>query len=213
VAVPPAARLAAQCAGRELAAEAFAGSAWNLPLPLRIELPEGRARIAARYSTRPFADAPYYSFRLGDTRASGRGAEVELLHHKLYLENPEPPVEHFEVTHGYNLPTANMVAPAGAWRLRIGLGMVVAHPEGRIAGRALDGVRTLLGGGYHIAGVTAQLAVGRRYGLGRGRVALTAAPEAKLTVSWARMSMPRGRLVVPNAALHLLGGLGVRRCR
>jgi hypothetical protein len=202
----------AQCAVRELAAEAFTGSAWSLPVPLTIALPEGTSRITARYGTRPFADAPYYSYRLGYARADGRGVEAEMLHHKLYLENPKPPVERFEVTHGYNLPMVNGVVPAGGWRLRVGVGMVVAHPEGRIAGRAIGGARTLLGGGYHIAGVTAQVAVGRRYALGSGRLALTAAPEAKVTASWARVTVAGVRVTVPNVALHLLGGVGVRRC-
>lgn len=195
---------------RELAAELFAGSAWSVPLPLVVDIPEGRSRIAARYSTRPFADAPYYSYRLSLAHADDPAVEVEMLHHKLYLENPRPPVEHFEVTHGYNLPTVNVASPTDGWQLRIGLGVVVAHPEGRIAGRDVGGVRTALGGGYHVAGLTMQLAVGRRYPLGSGQVVLTAAPEAKLTVSWARVAMQRGRVFVPNAALHVLGGLGVR---
>jgi hypothetical protein len=38
------------------------------------------------------------------------------VHHKLYLENPRPPVERFEVTHGYNLATAGVRAPAGGTR-------------------------------------------------------------------------------------------------
>ena len=178
-----------------------------------VELPEGRARLRARYSTRPFADAPYYSYRLGHAWAPGRAVEVELLHHKLYLQNPRPPVERFEVTHGYNLPTVNAVWPSSrGWQLRLGLGLVVAHPEGRIDGRAVGGGHTLLGGGYHIAGVTMQAALGRRYVLVHGRVAMTAAPEVKLTASWARIPLPHGRLSVPDVSLHALGGLGVWRC-
>jgi hypothetical protein len=177
-----------------------------------VELPEGRVRLHARYRTRPFADAPYYSYRLGHAWRPGRAVEVELLHHKLYLENPQPPVERFEVTHGYNLPTVSEVWPARGWQLRLGLGLVVAHPEGRIAGRAVGVGRTLLGGGYHIAGVTAQTALGRRYALGRSRVAMTAAPEVKLTASWARIPLPQGRLSIPDVSLHALGGIGARRC-
>jgi hypothetical protein len=182
-------------------------------VPLTLDLPGGRTRLRAAYSTRPFADAPYYSYRLAHASAAAdRAVEVEMLHHKLYLENPRPPVEHFEVTHGYNLPTAIVAWPTRGWQLRLGLGLVVAHPEGRIAGRGTYTGRTLLGGGYHVAGVTVQTAVGRRYALGRGRVAMTAAPEAKLTASWARIPLPRGRATVPDVSLHLLGGLGVRRC-
>jgi hypothetical protein len=200
------------CPGRSLTAELFTGSAWNLPLPLVVHLPEGRTVLAARYSTRPFADAPYYSYRVGRRRPDGAGMEVALLHHKLYLDNPAPPVERFEMTHGYNLPTVDVVGPGQGWQLRIGVGLVVAHPEGRIAGQQISGPRTVLGGGYHVAGITTQLAGGRRYALGRGQTALTAAPEAKLTASWARIRFDRGSVLAPNVALHVLGGLGVRRC-
>jgi hypothetical protein len=200
------------CSGQSLTVEVSTGSAWNLPLPLVVHLREGRTRMLARYSTRPFTDAPYYSYRVGRARAEGRGVEAEMLHHKLYLDNPAPPVEHFEVTHGYNLPTVNVVGPGQGWQLRIGLGIVVAHPEGRIAGQEVGRLRTVLGGGYHLAGLTTQLAAGRRYPLGRGRLALTATPETKLTASWARIHFDHGSVLVPNVALHMLGGLGVRRC-
>lgn len=210
--VAPGAALRAQCGTAAWSAELFGGSAWHLSMPLLVELPEGRTRLRARYSTRPFADSPYYSYRLGRTASDGRAIEAEMLHHKLYLENPRAPVERLEVTHGYNLPTVNVAWPAAEWQLRLGLGVVVAHPEGRIAGRGVGARRTLLGGGYHVAGVTAQAAVGRRYPLARGRVAMTAAPEAKLTASWARVPLERGRLTVPDVSLHALGGVGVRRC-
>jgi hypothetical protein len=88
----------------------------------------------------------------------------------------------------------------------------VAHPEGRIAGRAVGPVRSRLGGGYHIAGATAQLGVGRRHPLGRGAVAAFAAPELKLTASGARVPLAGGgSVLVPNVAVHALAGLGVRR--
>ena len=202
----------ARCPDRSYGAELFGGTAWSLPLPLTIDVPEGRARIRPRYSTRPFADAPYYSYRAALARRDA-GIEAEMLHHKLYLENPAPPLERLEISHGYNLPTINFLGPGSGWRFRVGLGLVVAHPEGRVAGRPIRAARTFLGGGYHIAGLTTQLAIGRQYPLARGRVAMTAAPEVKVTASWARMRLDEGSLVAPNVALHVLGGLGVRACR
>jgi hypothetical protein len=201
----------ATCPARSLAAELFGGTGWSLPLPLTLDGPDGRTRFRARYSTRPFADSPYYSYRLGVGGRDG-SIEAEMLHHKLYLENPVPPIDGLEITHGYNLPTINVAGPGDGWQLRVGLGIVVAHPEGRVAGRPVDASRSFLGGGYQIAGITTQVALGRRYALGRGRVAPTVAPEMKLTGSWASMRFGEGRLMVPNLALHVLGGLGVRRC-
>jgi hypothetical protein len=209
----PAAALGAQ---RDLTAEFFLGGAWSLPMPLVIRLPDERRVIRARYATRPFADAPYYAYRAGHGR-DGHAVEAELLHHKLYLERPPAPIEHFEVTHGYNLPMLLAAVPARGWTVRAGLGLVVAHAEGRIAGRQVGRAtgrrRTWLGGGYHLAGVATQLAAGRRYALGGGDVAMTAAPEVKLTAAWARIPLEDGSLLVPNIALHALGGIGVRQRR
>jgi hypothetical protein len=205
----------AQRAPREVHAEFLLGTAWSLPTPLVVRLP-GRAplRLRAHYATRPWSDAPYYAYRAGGGAAAASGGEAELLHHKLYLESPPPPVEHFEVTHGYNLLTLDAVRPAGPLALRVGGGLVIAHAEGSIAGMRIGGTRrTWLGGGYHVAGVTAQLAVGRDVALGRGRTFLYAAPEVKLTASVARVPLgdDGGSVVVPNVAVHALAGLGVRR--
>jgi hypothetical protein len=200
------------CSRHALVADAMTGTAWNLPLPLSVSLPEQSARLQARYSTRPFDFPLYYSVRLGRLDPTGRGVEMELLHHKLYLENPRPPVDRFEVTHGYNMLMVNAVGPARGWAWRLGLGLVIAHPEGVVGGRNISGLRTRLGSGYHIAGVTAQLATGRRYPLGRGRTVFTMGPEAKLTASWARIGLRPGHMDVPNVALHVLGGFGIRHC-
>jgi hypothetical protein len=203
---------AAQTTGRhESTAELLGGTAWSLRTPLIVRQPGApRVRLRARYSTRPWRDAPYYAYRVGHGSAQ-RAIEAELVHHKLYLENPAPPVERFEVTHGYNLATANARAPAGRWQLRLGVGLVVAHAEGRIAGAVLGRRRTFLGGGYHIAGATAQLALGRRYDLGRGTTTAFATPEAKFTASFARIPLEQGSVLVPNVAVHALAGLGVRQ--
>jgi hypothetical protein len=105
----------------------------------------------------------------------------------------------------------NAVRPAGGWQVRFGIGLVVAHPEGRIAGRDVKAKqRTLLGGGYHIAGGAFQVALGRRYALTSGSPVLTAAPEVKLTASFATMRLAQGALSVPNIAVHALAGIGVQ---
>ena len=183
-------------------ADVLAGAAWSLPLPLNFSGPSEALRFRANFSTRPFSDSPYYSVRLGHTN-DGRGVEAELIHHKLYLENPAPPIERLEITHGYNLPVINAVGPANGWQFRVGIGLVVAHPEGRVAGQNI-------GGGYRIAGGTIQLALGRRYPLNDGEVVVTATPEAKLTGSFARIRLPAGILSVPNIAFHALAGLGIQ---
>jgi hypothetical protein len=203
--------LPAQSAPSEtLAAELFTGFAWNLRTPLVIEHDGQRRVVRARWSTRPFDDAPYYSYRVARASVGGEIA-AEMLHHKLYLENPVPPIDRLEVSHGYNEPMFDVATRAEGFRWRLGIGLVIAHPEGEVAGRPIGPLRTLIGGGYQVAGISAQLAAGRRYPLNGGAVAMTASPELKLTAALARVRITRGSLLVPNVALHALGGLGVRR--
>ena len=213
----------AQAGGRarEAHAEFLLGTAWSLPTPLVIRLPrDAPVRLRARYSTRPWSDAPYYAYRAGAGRAAACGSpptavEGGLLHHKLYLENPAPPVEHFEVTHGYNLASVAAVRPAGRVVVRFGVALVVAHAEGRVAGQRVGGSRrTFLGRGYHLAGLAAELAVGRRYMLTRGgATSLYALPEAKLTAALARVPVgdAGGAAAVRDVAAHALAGLGACR--
>ena len=178
-----------------------------MPLTIRQSGQED-IRLRARYSTRPLEGAPYYAYRFGRW-ADGGAWEAELVHHKLYLENPPPEVQHFETSHGYNLATVNHATHSGGLIIRFGLGLVIAHPEGRVRGRSIGTVRSVLGGGYHIAGITAQLTAGRRFGLAGD---IFAAPEAKLTASWAQVPLAGGGYaLVPNAALHALAGLGYGR--
>lgn len=185
-------------------AELFAGTAKSLLLPLHIEQPgEPPLHFQARYSTRPWTGAPYYAYRIGY-----QNWEAELVHHKLYLENPPPEVQHFEVSHGYNLAMFNYALPASGFTIRFGLGLVIAHPEGKIRGRAVGPVRSLLGGGYHISGISIQLAVARELEIS-SHWFIT--PEAKLTVAWARVPLAGGgQAEIPNLALHMLTGIGYR---
>jgi hypothetical protein len=192
-----------------LRVEVFAGTAWSLPLPLRIAQPgELPVRFKARFSTRPWTGAPYYAYRLGYRQWS-----AELVHHKLYLENPPPEIQHFEVSHGYNLVMVSRALPfsASPTVFRVGLGLVIGHPEGQIRGKAINPVRSLLGGGYHISGLCLQAAAGPQLGIAQHWFFR---PEFKFTAAWAQMPLAGGGVArVPNIALHTLLGFGYRRLR
>jgi hypothetical protein len=192
-----------------LTGEVFAGTAWSLPLPLRVEQPgQTPIHFKARYSTRPWRSSPYYAYRLGYQHWS-----AELVHHKLYLENPPPEIEHFEVSHGYNLVMiSRTLAPGDSPAIfRIGLGLVIGHPEGRIRGKAINPVRSLLGGGYHISGLCLQAAAGPQLGIAEHWFFR---PEFKITAAWAQMPLVGGGVTkVPNIALHTLFGFGYRSLR
>lgn len=195
---------AAPAGAQGLSVEGFAGTAWNLPLPLRLEQPgEQPLSFRARYRTRPWTGAPYYAMRLGYKKW-----QAELVHHKLYLQHPPPAVEHFEVSHGYNLALVNRTLPAASFAFRVGLGLVIGHPEGRIRGKGVGPVKSLLGGGYQIGGACLQLAVAREVYFSDH---FFFTPEAKLTAAWARFPLAGGgHATVPNVAFHTLIGLGYR---
>jgi hypothetical protein len=195
--------------GQGLTAEVFAGTSWSLPTPLRVDQSgEAPIRFTARYRTRPWHGAPYYAYRLGYNKWS-----AELVHHKIYLQNPPPEIQHFEVSHGYNMAFLSRSLPFGhaAGVFRVGLGMVIGHPEGRIRGKAINPVKSFLGGGYHISGICLQAAAGPPLGIAEHWFFR---PEVKVTAAWARMPLAGGgTATVPNIALHTLFGFGYRSTR
>jgi len=188
----------------QVAFEFFLGTAFNVPTTLTVSqrgLPP--IEFTAHYEVRPLDDYWYYAYRLGLWN-DDRAWIVELLHHKIYLENPQGGVEHFEVTHGYNLITLNRGWRRGGNTLLFGGGVVVARPHSTIRGRKFPADDVA---GYSLSGVTIQGAANRRFNLTRR---IFASVEGKFTTSWARVPVFEGTATVPNSAFHVLGGMGVQ---
>lgn len=174
------------------------GSAHNFATTLTIRqdgFPD--LRYSARYSTRPLDGAPYLAVRCAWWKGS-RGWEVQVLHHKLYLEDPQLPVERFEVTHGYSLVTLQRAGTVGGWEWRVGAGAVVAHPESTIR-------RMTVVTGYGLTGPSAIAGVGRLWSLGKHVIV---SGETQLSAARARVHVAAGTADVPNVALHGLIGVG-----
>jgi hypothetical protein len=123
----------------------------------------------------------------------------------VYLDNPPPEVQHFEVSHGYNLVYLNRALRRYGFIFRLGAGAVIARPESEIRNLTRPEDRGLFHAEYYFTGPSGQLAVERRFTLWRG---LFASAEGKLTAARARMSVPGGQATAPNVALHGLLGLG-----
>lgn len=181
----------------------FMGSSAHAPLAVVFDLKDQDNVYINKpqWETKPFYEAPYYSIRVGHGRW-----DVELIHDKMYLMNPEDPIEHFEVSHGYNLLLLNRAHGDGPITWRTGLGIVVAHPESTVAGKKL-GYGYELMNGFHISGPAGQVSVAYTRDL-VGPFFFAA--EAKGTVAWARVPVYNGWATVPHAAAHLLAGIGVR---
>ena len=115
--------------GASYSFQLLGGSAYNFRTPITIKQSgEEPLNFDARYKTRPFVDFPYYCLRIGrwDHDAAW---ELEFLHHKLYLENAPPQVQHFEISHGFNLITMNRSWLIHGFVWRVGLGAVVGYPD------------------------------------------------------------------------------------
>ena len=180
------------------------GGAVNLRTPM-VTRQDGQETIrdTAGFDTKPFDTPAYWALRAGWWK-EGRGWEAELVHHKLYLNNNPPEIQHFSVSHGFNLLTVNH-----AWRhpwfiWRVGLGVVITHPESTVRGAEFDQSGGIADG-YYLSGPTGQISVEKRFTIGKG---FFLSLEGKLTASWARIPIKNGDADLLNTALHGLIGLG-----
>ena len=134
-----------------------------------------------------------------------RAWELELVHLKIELTNPSSEVQHFEVSHGYNLFTVNRSWKQRKFIFRLGGGIVISHPESTVRGKSLSWDKGILNKGYYVSGATVQVDVGRRFYFGEN---LFVTIDGKLTGSYARVPVENGHADVPNVAIHGLFGVG-----
>ncbi|HYE07989.1 MAG TPA: hypothetical protein VEL07_20895 [Planctomycetota bacterium] len=189
-------------------ADLFTGSAWNAPVPVRIEQDGERTLdFTAEFTTRPWDAPPYYGARLG--RWSDASAwEVEVVHHTMHLEDGPDEIQHLEITDGFNLVFVNRAEDFGWAVVRIGIGPLVTHTVSEVRGRTRNrnGAFTTGDDGYDLSGACAQLAVGRRHEIGRGWSALI---EAKLVLAYAEdLPVAGGSFDLHHLSLHGDIGLG-----
>lgn len=193
--------VAAAAADDVWSVELMTGGAYNFNTHLRIEQSGGFARsLTAHYDTHPFENPLYYSVRVGRWNENG-GWELQLIHQKLYLQNPPAGVESLSVSHGFNIITVNRGFVHDGWRFRIGAGPVVTHAEAVVNGTSYDGP-------YELCGAALIGTVGKQL-----RITKSVYINAELggTLGYAKPS-PQGNpalhLKVSNAALHGLIGVG-----
>jgi hypothetical protein len=177
------------------------GVAYNAPSSLVIE--QARApdlSLTARFDTRAFETPLYYVVRVERGSWSGGAIALELVHHKLFLENPPAEVQELAISHGFNIVTVQRVwTPIEGRSVRAGAGVVVAHPETTVRGRAQP-KGGWLDRGYYVAGPVAQLGAGlSRRLIGRARVGV----ETKLVGARAWVPIADGSARLWHASAHL----------
>jgi len=184
-------------------AEVLVGDAYNLSSRTQIHNAQApSSAFGGQYETRGFEAPLHYAWRI--TRwDQNRGWELELLHHKLYLRNRPSNVEALAISHGFNILALGRACSMGPWRVRLGLGPVIAHPEARIAGVTYDGE-------YELAGAAAVGSVGVAFELGP-RWSIVG--EVAATYGYADVhpsGEPHLKFNVRNPAIHAQVGVGYR---
>jgi hypothetical protein len=188
--------------------EFFLGSAVNLNTPLEISQSGHPALdVTADYETRGFERPMYWSFRFGFNRTEQGAWEFQARHHKLFLTNPPPEVQHFEITHGFNILTFNRSFEDLPVTLRVGAGLVLAEPNTTIRGLSDEDAGGLFGSGYTLTGPAFVGGVSKDFTVWKG---LFFVIEADLIAAWFRVPVVDGHAQGPNISLHGLAGLGYR---
>jgi hypothetical protein len=189
--------------GRQWSLEASFGTAYNAPRTLTVKQ-HGQPDISfdARFETKAFDNPLYYSLRLGSWQNS-EAWEFEFIHHKLYVDNTPDEIEHFEITHGFNIMTINKAWAMNNTVLHLGVGTVLAHPDTTV--RGLSSGYGAWNEGYHLGGYALQGAIQRRFIFhNRGFLSL----ELKLLHAHTRVPINNGSAEVVNDSLHFLFGYG-----
>lgn len=186
--------------------ELFIGTSASVPTPLHITQ-EGEEDIdfTAHYSTRPSQDTPYYAARLGFWSGS-RGWLIDFIHQKLYLENPPPEVQGFNITNGFNILVLSRGWKRDKLVFTLGAGPVIAHPETIIRGRVIDRKRGFIRHGYFLSGGSIVGSANRRFPI-TSHFFLSI--DGRVSASYVRVPTAGGHASVPNLAFHGHGGLGV----
>ena len=138
------------------------GSAYNFTTPLEIKQNgEEDINISARYDTKAFSTfAWYYDMRIAKW-INNHAWEFETHHHKLYLDNRPDEVQSFSISHGYNLYTLNSAWLRNNFIYRLGLGIVITHPETEVRNKEYNDKGGI--NGFHLSGLTAQAALEKRF--------------------------------------------------
>lgn len=198
--------------------EIYGGTSYTQQTSLHIQQ-EGypdRTLHAVRYTTRPFEAPPYYGIRVArywtpqaESIFNRFGAEVEMIHDKIHLEEAQDPdsiVQRFKVTDGLNYLVLNFVANKqldGLWEtnLRTGLAIVISHPETVIRDEA-DGEDGDIHG-YRYSGLGAHLSLNiSRQVTQRSNVMV----EYKFTGANPSVPIADGKATTPVLSHHVVAG-------
>jgi hypothetical protein len=199
--------LVASPAASQWRGEVWLGDAWSLSTPVTFQqINQPAISAQADWSTRPYAPAWVYAYRLA--RWSGRSAwAFEVMHHKIYMDNPPPGVAYLRVTNGVNFLLAERLWRRGGWEYGFGAGPILAVPVSSVRGLIYDNAHGFLHSQYELAGPGIQINLARRLQL----LPFTSGSLAvKATAAYLYLHIADGHATTPNFALHLQYGLALQ---
>jgi hypothetical protein len=162
--------------------------------------------FTARWSSQPFATPWLWSLRVG--REGERHAwALDFHHHKLFLENPPPEVQSFNISHGTNYVTAQHAWLRPRWRYFALAGLAFVHPENIVRGETWPETGGPIDSGHTITGPVVGGGVGAHVPIARW-LHLTA--EVRVTYAWLTTDVVGGDARTHNLALHLPIGVRLR---
>ena len=121
----------------------------NLGFPLNISHPitikqDGYKDLnfKAHFDSKPFEQPFFYVYRFSKWN-NNKGWQLEMMHQKLYLNNPPKEVQYFSITHGYNLIMLSRAFKISLIKendfiISVGTGIILAHSENMIRVKEFD---------------------------------------------------------------------------
>ncbi len=181
------------------------GLSFALPAPLVINQ-EGYPKISfwAKYKTEPLILPIYYSYRLGFLNDE-KGWDLEMNHLKIILKNNPEEIQQFTITHGYNQVFVSRAIIKPNYGIKLGAGVVLAHPENIVREMKLDEKNGIFGSGYYLTGPALQVGLFKELFITRRLFFLA---EGKISIAYTNVPVSGGRAHAPVAAFHLQIGPG-----
>jgi hypothetical protein len=178
---------------------------YNLPLRLTIQQAgQPDINLTAHYSSRPFTTPFCWVWRIGHWTVN-RSWELQAIHHKLYLDSKPREVGSFSISHGLNLITLNRGWSTSDYVLRVGGGIVLAHPESTIREQPFREDEGIFGMGYYVGGPAFLAGGGKQFRVAGG---LFVTLEAMGALSYADIPVNDGSAQLYNIVFQLNFGLG-----
>ena len=198
---------AASALAQNFTFEFMSGDAYNFPTPLTVHqagYPD--AQIMADYQTEPFGPyTPYYTWRaaLWDGQQAW---ELQQVHHRLFLANPNDIIQSLAIHFGYNYFLLGHAWKIGEVILHVGAGVIICNPTDTVRGKLFQAGGTgWFDEGYQLSGVGAQVAASHDfYFAGSAYVVL----DVGLMGGLASVPVVDGSADVPNLSLHGHLGMG-----